>query len=168
MNNIYIQTLKLGFENPEGITLREIAKRLNIDIHKNSDFNLQYIIWFYENFYNYNYEIFVSEGIKKEGISYRITPGQYYELNNARTLKSYLKGDAVNKYIDYLELERTRESSKQASFFATGSIFIAIMALILPFLVSPDEIVAVSEINTYYFAINQHFLERKHFLYLTS
>lgn len=35
MNNIYIQTLKLGFENPEGISFNEVVERLEIGLKAN-------------------------------------------------------------------------------------------------------------------------------------
>lgn len=45
MNNIYIQTLKLGFDNPEGISFNEVVEKLNIDLSDNS-FKLNFTTWF--------------------------------------------------------------------------------------------------------------------------
>nr|WP_319571440.1 hypothetical protein [uncultured Draconibacterium sp.] len=140
MNNIYIQTLKLGFENPEGISLNEVAKELCIDIDKMTPFNFQYATWFYDNFYNSNYESHKSGELRIMGYSLGLHSGTYNSLLEAHQQKSYIKGDAVNKYIDYLELERTRESSKQATLFATGSLIIAILAVLMPYFMSPDSI----------------------------
>jgi VIT1/CCC1 family predicted Fe2+/Mn2+ transporter len=140
MNNIYIQTLKLGFENPEGISLEEVAKKQGLDISKHTSFNLHYITWFYDNFYNSLVEGYVNRITHKIGTKYHLAITDFDDLIQFHQHHSYIKGDAVNKYIDYLELERTREYSKQATLFATGSILIAILAVLLPFFVSPDSI----------------------------
>nr|WP_320020904.1 hypothetical protein [uncultured Draconibacterium sp.] len=140
MNNIYIQTLKLGFENPEGISFNEVVEKLNIDL-SNTDFRLNYTIWFYSTFYNYHYEfhLFGNKGAKHIS-THRLSIDNMEILAEHNNQKSYMKGDAVNKYIDYLELERTRESSKQATLFATGSLIIAILAVLMPYFMSPDSI----------------------------
>ena len=139
MNNIYIQTLKLGFENREGISFNEVVRQLNIDL-SNTNFKVNYTAWFYENFYNFSAETYVVGNRVERSYNLRISHQtlNQFEVFNQQT--SHIKGDAVNKYIDYLELERTRESSKQASLFATGSLIIAILAVMLPYFISPDNI----------------------------
>lgn len=139
MNNIYIQTLKLGFDNPKGISFDEVVERLKIDFTDNS-FKTNYTIWFYAHFFNNKAETKVIGNTKAINPDYRINANNIDSFSTINKQKSYIKGDAVNKYIDYLELERTRESSKQASLFATGSLIIAILAVMLPYFISPDKI----------------------------
>nr|WP_319510358.1 hypothetical protein [uncultured Draconibacterium sp.] len=139
MNNIYIQTLKLGFENPEGISFNEVVEQLDIDLSDKS-FKINYTHWFYSNFYNDNTERFAVGNKTAVNSDYRISATTITQISHSNHLKSFIKGDAVNKYIDYLELERTRESSRQASLFATGSLIIAILAVMLPYFISPDNI----------------------------
>lgn len=138
MNNIYIQTLKLGYENPKGISLKEVAEKLNIDIYKSSDFNFTFILWFYENFYNSSIDSYLKNKDTPFGRRFRVDSNVYRELIKYHHLISFINGDAVNKYIDYLELERTRKSATQASWFAAGSIFIAILAVIFPYIFKPN------------------------------
>ena len=139
MNNIYIQTLKLGFENPEGISFNEVVEKLGINL-SDEVFKLNFTSWFYDNFYNTRAERYVVGSKVAVNRSYAISKTTINEILTFSDEKSFIKGDAVNKYIDYLELERTREYSKQASLFATGSLIIAILAVLLPYFISPDKI----------------------------
>lgn len=134
MNNIYIQTLKLGFDNPDGISLNEVVEKLNIDLSNESK-KYSFTTWFYTNFFNSRTEQFQQDALTMSG--YWESP-HLKDMESINSELSYLKGDAVNKYIDFKELEITRESSKQASYFATGSIFIAILAVIFPYIFKPN------------------------------
>lgn len=94
----------------------------------------------YDNFYNFLAETYVIGNRTQQQYNLRISTQTLDQFKMYNQQKSFIKGDAVNKYIDYLELERTRESSKQASLFATGSLIIAILAVMLPYFISPDKI----------------------------
>ncbi len=64
------------------------------------------------------------------------------DFNNMESINntlSFIKGDAINKYIDYLELERTRKSSKQASIYSTVSIILAFIAILISLVLNPKQ-----------------------------
>ena len=129
-DNIYIKTLKLGVDNSDGISFNEIIDKLNINISDDS-FKLNFTIWFYSNFHNQNIERYVV-GLNFPNSDSRISSKTIDEISNHYDEKCFIRGDAVNKYIDYLELERTRKSSKNAVIIASFSFLIAIASIIIP------------------------------------
>lgn len=122
--NIYIETLKLGFESIEGITYRDVIDKLKIDIEKNIAFKIAFSKWFFENFETKSSANFPVYDFKKENIDNKLI---VLEIEIA-----FIKGNAVNTYIDYLELERTRKSSRRAEYIAFASLAIAISAVFIP------------------------------------
>lgn len=131
-DSIYIKTLELGFEKNEGISFNETVEILNIDL-SNIGFEVNYTIWFYSNFYNSRVEDLVIAERTAINSDYRIskrTIEKKVRPNNND--KSFIKGDALNKYIDYLELKGTRKSSKIAIWFSSASLLIAIISIVAP------------------------------------
>ena len=133
--NCYIQSLKLGFENTDGISMHEIIKQLDIDLDKDIAFKLTYSKWFFENFQTESSSNFPTYNFKKGEIDNK--------LEIIANQKAFLKGDALNKYIDYLELERTRESSlsaqntaEKANNVSKISIALAIVAILIQIIAS--------------------------------
>lgn len=125
MDSIYINTLKLGFENSEGgMSLNEIARKLKINFSEKS-FEFNYTLWFYSNFYNPGTEKYVVATNTLSGGSGRVTLETIEIFSKRNDSKSYIKGDAINKYIDYLELSDARKNSLNASDAATRSLRIA-------------------------------------------
>lgn len=130
--SIYFDTLKLGFENKNGISLNEVVERLNIDF-SDITFETNFTIWFYSNFYNSKLESLIVGQVTAINSDYRINERNIEtKVRKYNTEKSYIKGDAVNKYIDYLELEQTRKSSRMAFKFSIASIIIATLSIITP------------------------------------
>jgi len=128
-SGVYIDTLRLGFENPTGISFDDIVKKLNIDLSDNS-FKINYTIWFYLNFYNINNETSDNEfSIAKYQMNYiRLVDIERIPFNST---KSYIKGDAINKYIDFVELQNARKSSITATRISLISVAIAISSIIV-------------------------------------
>jgi len=126
--NMYIQSLKMGYEKGnEGVSLNQVTKELGITFPDDAS-KVNYVIWFYTNFYQSDME----PRISPKGIMLRLTPNNVQDIQEKNDLKSYIKGEALNKYIDYLELERTRKSARNASWFSSISIIIAALSIILP------------------------------------
>lgn len=128
--------MELGYEYSEtGISFEEMVDNLNIDLSIDA-FKINYIIWFYSNFYN---EIAEEQIINhKNHPTLRIQEGTLFKFKNCHNEKSFIKGDTINKYVDYLELERTREASvkadknsKKAFWFSIISIIVAIISVII-------------------------------------
>lgn len=126
--NIYIRSLKLGFERNEGISFNEVIEILDIKINKDIAFKVNYTKWFFENFITESSENIPTYTIKRDNIDEKI--------RIIREQKAYLKGDALMKYIDYVELESTRIASNTATKFSYASLFIAILAVLIPILLS--------------------------------
>ncbi|BAX82042.1 hypothetical protein [Labilibaculum antarcticum] len=133
--NIYIKALEIGFENQTtGISFSKVVEELGIEKDLESPvFACNFTIWFYTNFYNPDAEASVK--YNSTGPPY-ITPVTLDELKEFKTEKSFIKGEATQKYIDYLELKEARESSQIAKMFAYASIFIAICSIIVSPIVS--------------------------------
>jgi hypothetical protein len=130
-DSIYIKTIKLGFENQFGITLEQvidnadISDKLNCKNSDNLEFKLAFIKWFYSNFY--------SESINSSDTF----SGKTSKVNINRTIKEELNkvaiitGDAVNKYIDYLELQQTRISANDSRKTSISARKLAILSIII-------------------------------------
>jgi len=133
-DNIYIKSLKLGFEKDSGISFNEMIEELNINFD-NDDQKSNFIIWFYSNFYNEKGERFITAHFVASSSTYKIQDklSEFERINNN---KAFIKGDALNKYIDYLELERTRKSSRRASLFSLIAIIVTALGILVPFLIS--------------------------------
>ena len=133
-NNIYLKSLEIGYNNLNGISFNDLKKQLNNPVLKDYNFHFYFMLWFYNNFYNA-----LTEGDIKEN---NLTPSRHSNIQNstknpllkANDSKSFVRGDSVNKYIDYLELERTRKSASTARNFSIASIVIASLAVIVPFI----------------------------------
>ena len=125
--NCYIRSLKLGFNNADGISMKDVVEQLNIDLEKDIAFKITYTKWFFENFETKISSNFPTFRFKYDNINAMIESlGKH---------KAFLKGDALNKYIDYLELERTRKASRTAVWVSVISILLAIGAIITPIVV---------------------------------
>jgi len=151
MKSIYFETLKLGYENPNGISYNDIVKKLDLKFSdKNSQFN--FIIWFYSNFYNSKAEPWMASHRNADSVLHLLKPEFFEKFTSANTENSYIKGDSLSKYIDYLELENTRKSSTQARNFSIISIALAIIAVFIQFFSSnypkpPYEVILSNKSN---------------------
>jgi hypothetical protein len=150
-DSVYLETLRLGFENPNGISFNQIVKELNIDLSDIS-FRTNYTIWFYSSFYNRGTERLATGNRIAINTSYKISEHNINEIEKHNDTKSYIKGDAINKYIDFLELERTRKSSTTATIISLISVAIAISSIVLPFVYDhnpkpPYEVIITNDRN---------------------
>tara|TARA_R110001583_G_scaffold24456_6_gene89219 strand:+ start:45797 stop:46447 length:651 start_codon:yes stop_codon:yes gene_type:complete len=136
--NIYIKALEIGFENETtGISFNEIVEKLDIEsgFTKSLVFKSNFTIWFYTNFFNPKGEANVK--LNNSGTStYVITPDTLKDLDKCKAEKSFIKGEATQKYIDYLELKEARESAQTARKFSILSIIIASIAILTPILIT--------------------------------
>lgn len=135
-DNIYIKTLKLGFENPFGITLKQVienaklSNRLDYTNNHNVEFKLTFLLWFYTNFHSRQINSITNIANIKNNINGTISK----EINKT----AIINGDAVNKYIDYVELSDARKSSRKATNIAYTSIAIASISIIVQFIPLKD------------------------------
>lgn len=141
--NIYIKALEIGFEHETaGISFNEIVKELGIEKDiLNLVFKSNFTIWFYTNFFNPKGEANVQ--LNNSGTAtYIIKPETLKDLDKCKDEKAYIKGESIQKYIDYVELRDTRKSSRTARTFSVISIIIASIAIITPYVVNnviPEE-----------------------------
>ncbi len=138
-DNIYIKALEIGFNNPEGISFDDVSKELGVEDNlKDISFKTNYTIWFYVNFYHGKAEskALMSKTGGSANSSYRIAEHNVKELDKISSEKSYIKGESIQKYIDYLELKESRESSQTAKKISYISIGIAIISIFLSPIVS--------------------------------
>jgi len=137
-DNIYIKALEIGFKNEaNGITFNEIVKELGIEKQLANDiFRTNFTIWFYTNFYNWYADKWAMASKNGTAItSYRITPQTIEKIKKFNTQASFIKGESIQKYIDYLELKESRESSQTAKKISYISIGIALLSIFLsPFI----------------------------------
>lgn len=131
-NSIYMKTLEYGYlKSNEGISFDEVVKYLDVDI-SNVAFKVNFCIWFYTNFYNYNFESKIVGQSTATNPDFRITEKTIEKLSQYNDTKSYIKGDSINKYIDFLELKRTRKASRNATYLSFLSLILAILSIIVP------------------------------------
>lgn len=145
-DNIYIKALEIGFESQTtGISFNEIVSELGIEESLCDEmFKFSFMTWFYTNFYNIKAE----RNLVQNPHGAFIHNGVIDKLEDCKNEKSFIKGDSIQKYNDYLELKETREASQiarkssqsaekysqSARRFAFASIFIAIAAIIIPYI----------------------------------
>jgi len=130
MKNIYINSLELGYNNSSnGISFNDIVKQLDINL-SNDRFKLNYTIWFYSNFYNEFIEKYVIGSNNFPNSNNRISTATIENISKHNNEISFIKGDSVNKYIDYVELRDARVSSRKAIRIAYTSIIIALLSIV--------------------------------------
>ena len=134
--NIYIQAMEIGYSHHEGITYKRLKKILQLKKLGPIEGRREYtfIKWFIKNFdaplmpiqgselMKRYYNVFIeNQGDKKNLQAYRDFSNKTY----------FLKGKAVKKYLDYLELKETRQQAKDAQRASIVAIGIAIITLVL-------------------------------------
>lgn len=131
-NNIYVKVLELGYKNHSiGISFDEVINELNIDL-SNELFEINFAHWFYSNFYNENFEYSILAQKNSTFDVHHFNKHNYKNSKKHNKEKSFIKGDSLNKYIDYLELQRTRKSSRNATVISMLSMLIAVASIIIP------------------------------------
>ncbi|WP_156113360.1 hypothetical protein [Wocania ichthyoenteri] len=138
-----MKTLEMGYNsNEKGISFDEVVEKLKIDI-SNEDFEINFVIWFYSNFYNNKVEPKILGLNTASNSNYYLNKITYRDYKQYNASKSYIKGDALNRYI----VKRTRRSSMNATYLAFASLFIALLSIVIPivfpnyFKPQPNEIV---------------------------
>jgi len=128
-NNIYLQSLKIGIDNLEkGISFNQLQSELirqNIWIKERS-FEWYFLYWFFDNFYCIEVQKRKDENKSLDYTLYeqqRITP-------------CFIKGESMMQYIDFIELQEARASSKNARKLAMFAISISIISFIASVLFS--------------------------------
>jgi hypothetical protein len=134
--NIYLKSLEIGYDNLKGISFEQLKKELNDDLLKDEYFEFHFNIWFYNNFFHEKAEYYIVRHNNFANSSAQLQFENWSSLKTYNNNKSFLKGDSVSKYIDYLELKHTKETSITAKKFSIISIIIATLAVITPFIIT--------------------------------
>jgi len=149
-NSIYMKVLELGYNSGEkGVSFDNVVKKLNIDL-SNSDFEINLVVWFYTNFYHEKYEPKILGLVTATATHSYLNKRTYRDLKQHNDEESYIKGDALNKYIDFLELQRTRKASINATIISLISVIIAISSIIIPRIFPNDKKPMQNIYNSYY------------------
>lgn len=122
-----------------GISFDYIVKELGIkEDLKDLRFKINFTIWFYINFYHKEVEGMALANKTGAHLTedVAISESNIKRVDSYGSQKSFIKGDSIQKYIDYLELRDTRKSSRTARTFSVISIIIASIAIITPYVVS--------------------------------
>ena len=130
-DNIYIKSLKIGLEQTSGISFNQLVEKLKIKF-EDKDQKVNFIIWFYSNFYNEKGEAQITGHFTAPSTGYKIA-NKLNEFETINDIKAYIKGEALNKYIDYLELERTRKSSRRAFILSLIAVILTAIGVFKPF-----------------------------------
>jgi hypothetical protein len=129
--SIFIKILELGYNSTEkGLSFDEAIKHLDIDL-SNKIFEINLVVWFYSNFYNQHFEPKVLGLNSTISTKLLLNTHTYKDLKQYNSTTSFMKGDALNKYIDYLELRNARVNSLNASNYSKKAIRISIYSLII-------------------------------------
>ena len=119
--NIYIAALEIGEINIEkGISFNELKLKLqNRGFHFNKEFELSFLLWYYENFYVEK----ITEYMSNDGARRAFYHGSKY--NNYKDSKGIVTGQAMMNLLEYQELKEARDSSKKAHKIAIAAIIIS-------------------------------------------
>ncbi|VAW29463.1 hypothetical protein MNBD_BACTEROID06-1681 [hydrothermal vent metagenome] len=137
--NIHILSLRYGYEHQTGFNYKDL-KELLVNIHKiEFTFELEFAfrIWFSQAFFNPNVE---------DDVNHRkLNPSSGFNnlyrnnllpfdnsTNNIEGTTSFITGDSIIQYLDYLELKEARSNSITAKKYASVSIVIACLAIVIP------------------------------------
>ncbi len=138
MENIYIYVLELGYKKQNGITYtdvkNDIVKKFDIDF--SFEFERNFRKWFFENFFEKEAENSLLSINKTGHHSHIVNLPFERSLNNI----AFIKGDAINKYVDYLELRDARISSRKATNLAIISIIIATFSVFTQIILTKSEL----------------------------
>ncbi|MBN1187075.1 MAG: hypothetical protein JXB49_32655 [Bacteroidales bacterium] len=136
MKSFHFDILKLGYtKGTRGIVFNEVKKELNIKF-PSKDSELNFLIWFYSNFYNKYAEKIIVNHTQSGNPVLQTKPDYLDKFDSANSSESYLRGESLAKYVDYLELVDTRKSSNQARVFSVISIGLATLAIVVPLIVN--------------------------------
>ncbi|WGK64108.1 hypothetical protein [Croceiramulus getboli] len=125
--SIYSDARDYGYLNPtEGITFYSLLEHLQLSYDLSDNFLLHFADWFLENFKSTTPQ---NDGDRIRAFKLELTNYDYNRswLEQLKTKRFYLKGDAEKKHIDYLELRQARRSSNRAFKLSIGAIIISII-----------------------------------------
>jgi len=140
-DNIYIKGLEVGYKHSTvGISFNEIVSELGIKKSLSDEmFKYSFMTWFYSNFYHIKAE----RNLVQNPHGSFIHDGVINTLDGCKDDKSFIKGESIQKYIDYLELKEARESAQfakksaqEARKLSIGSVIIAVLAILIPILIT--------------------------------
>jgi hypothetical protein len=130
-SNIYIKSLEIGYKKLDGVSFNELINIINNhNLNSNKKLLFYFNIWFYNNFHNENAEPTIIRHNTSSNVSAQLTFKDWTFLERYNDEKSYIKGDSVSKYIDYLELRESRISSSRAFKISIISVIIACLSVI--------------------------------------
>jgi len=128
--NIYLKSFEIGYDNLKGISFEQLKKKLKNDLLKDEYFEFHFNIWFYNNFFQEKAELYIVRHNNFANDSAQLKFKNWSLIKTYNNEKSFLKGDSVSKYIDYLELKESRISSSRAFVISIISVFIACLSVI--------------------------------------
>ena len=121
MENIYIETLKIGVANLDaGISYNEVKRQLNHPI-PNEEFETAYINWFYSNFFESNVHL----NVKTFNTNHIVILKSFKGYNNET---AHITGEAIFMYYQYLEVKEARSSSRTATRISLIALAISTLA----------------------------------------
>lgn len=144
--NRYVIAMEIGIENEaKGVTYHELIQkledRLGSKLTKYAE--CTFMQWFLENYSTpsrpneskvyerYKYCVYYVKKKHGEEFAKELIESINKYQSKILDIKTFLNGDAAKKYIDYLELVESRESSKTAIKKANTSINIAIATIVI-------------------------------------
>ncbi len=132
-DNIYTIALKYGVDNLNtGVTYNQLIAHLQSkNIALNTEQQIYFHLWFYENFY-------VDNSVYHRVKDFIWQNGEQSEsfLSPHDNSKALIMGNAHQAFQDYQELRFAYKSSKEAKLLATIAIFVTIIVGIAQILVS--------------------------------
>ncbi|MFD2589087.1 hypothetical protein ACFSQJ_19335 [Croceitalea marina] len=138
MENVYIKSMEIGFNNPNGIKYFDLKKRIEetTSIKFDSSLESTFIKWIGESFEStFDDKNQLNAIISNSQPYIRFREGVDIIYKNAYDDFSFrswvIKGATVKQYLDYLELQESRKAAIQAKKQSNLSIWIAIGAIII-------------------------------------
>jgi hypothetical protein len=139
-NNIYLKSLEIGYNNIDGVSFNKLVEKVNNPLFKNNEKLLfHFNIWFYTNFYNENAYSDVLLHNTFANHSGKIIFSDKERITKYNNELSFIKGDSISKYIEYVELKEARKSSKNAFRISILSLAIACASVVIPIIIANNQ-----------------------------
>jgi UDP-2,3-diacylglucosamine pyrophosphatase LpxH len=133
-NNIYIKSLEIGYNNISGISFDDLILKINNNLLKDERLSFHFNIWFYTNFYNENAYSDVLLHNTFANHAGKITFSDKEKITQYNNELSFIKGDSISKYIEYIELKEARKSSNRAFIISLLSFITACASVGITFI----------------------------------
>jgi hypothetical protein len=127
--------LEIGYKNVEELSFNDLVVLINNQSLKEELLLFHFNIWFYTNYNNENTSGSVLLHNTFANHAGKITFRDKEKITQYNDEISFITGDSISKYIEYIALKKARKSSNSGFALSIFSFFVATASLVIPFII---------------------------------